>query len=171
MAAFKVKALGISLLTAAGALVVSSVCAAGYTPAGSFTIGPVPAALSYVGTTVTCHLTFYVNIPSTTGSGTIYNVVFTQGVGDSSLCPAVTANNLPWIVAAPTSAIGPNNVTITGVSITAPNVFAACTGSVEGNLNGSGDFSFGGTLHNGAIACGVSNGAAIWSTGRVATYP
>jgi len=90
----------------------------------------------------------------------------TNGSTDSSLCPNVKQNGV-WTVAAPTSSDGPNNVTITNVSVTIPNV-VTCTGSVTGTLT-NGNFNFSGTLQaTTGGTCGVTGNL---QTTLTAVYP
>lgn len=145
-------------LFAVSAMAASSAFAYGPS-AGSFGAGPGATTLSYLGNNVPCTSTFTISIDGVAGhGGSVTNAVFATGSGGSALCPHITANSLPWALSA-ASGSGPTyTATISGVSVfVPPPVNATCTGSVTVTLNNStGQASFSGTLHNGAIPCGVS---------------
>ena len=120
-----------------------------------------PTTLSYIGQNVPCHSAFTIHVDAA-GAATITAASFTQGTGDSSFCPSITANSLPWTIGTASYVAGsgtPGSYTapVSGVSVTVPGLHVTCTGSVTITLNDTlGVASFSGTLHNGAIACGVS---------------
>lgn len=147
-------------LFAVSAMVASSAFA--YTPlssSGTTSLGP--TTLSYIGQNVPCHSAFTIAV-SGSGAATITAASFTQQTGDSSFCPSITANSTPWTIGAATlvsgsGSTGTYTAPVTGVSVTVPGLHVTCTGSVTITLDdATGTASFSGTLHNGAIACGVS---------------
>lgn len=124
-----------------------------------------PTSLTYGGSKINCHATFYANsLGSLAGTaGTVDSAEFrtgvTDGVADSALCPLITANGV-WTIAPPTSLNGPDNVTITEISVTIPKV-ATCTGAVTGTLI-NGTFNYSGTLE-------ATTGGTCGITGRLQT--
>ncbi|WP_149194292.1 hypothetical protein [Luteimonas suaedae] len=140
----KLKSIVISGLAAAGTLIASTAFAAHYTVGGNtngttnFT-GPTNATV--LGNSLPCDQANFA-MQVTNGVARVTAATF----GPTSACQAITANNLPWSVAAPTSSAGPNNVTINGISVTIPALGVTCTGNVTGTLNNSGVFSFSGNL-------------------------
>lgn len=172
------KRLFFASLVAACTFIVVPAFAAHYSPTGkNIPVGiPVssggPTSLTYAGFKTACHSTFFGNVPGTISgtAATINSAQFktgvTNGTTDSSLCPHVTANGV-WRVAKPTSANGPNNVTITNISITIPNVIT-CTGSVTGTLT-KGYFNFTGNLQAATGGTCAVNGSL--KTTLTAVYP
>jgi len=153
------------ILLALGASLTPSAYA--YTPLNSNTpTGTGPTTLSYVGLNVPCHSSFAIAVQSD-GTAAITVAAFVQESGDSSFCPSITANfpvvpSFGWAIGPATlvsgsGPIGTYSATVSGVSVTVPGLHVTCTGSVTLTLNdATGEASFNGTLHNGAIACGVS---------------
>jgi hypothetical protein len=147
-------------LLAFGTAITSSAYA--YTPLNNTsTSGLGPSTLSFVGQNVPCHASFTFNINSG-GALAFTGATFTQQSGDSSFCPSMTANGLPWTVGAASlvSGSGPTGTytaTISGISITVPGIHVTCTGSATLTINdATGEITINGTLHNGTIPCGFS---------------
>jgi len=147
-----------------GMLVTSSVFAYG-PAAGSYSVGPGPTTLSYLGTNVPCFSTFTVYIDGISGdSGLVIGAAFGSGSGGSGLCPHITASaspSSPWSLSPATFvSAGIYTATVSGISLyVPPPINATCTGSVTVTLNQTTSptvVSFNGTLHNGPIPCGVS---------------
>lgn len=172
------KRLMLASFAAVCSLAAASTMAASYSPNGThIPVGtPVgtggPTSLTYAGTKVSCHSTFYANVPGSKANtaATVDSAEFrtgvTDGATDSSLCPQVKQNGV-WTIAAPTSKDGPNNVTITNVSVTVPSV-VTCTGSVTGTLT-NGNFNFSGTLQ--ATTGGTCGVTGSLQTSLSANYP
>lgn len=146
----------LSIFLALGTIITSSAFA--YTPLNSTSTTSLgPETISILGQNVPCHMSITFHIDSS-GAMTITAVTFTQESGDSSFCPHITANSLPWTVG-PATQIAPGIYTfvISGISITIPGIHITCTGSVTVTIdNNNGTISLNGTLHNGSIACGFS---------------
>ena len=172
------KRLILSSLAAACALAAASTFAASYSPNGTHIPVGTPVgtggetSVTYAGTTVSCHSTFYVDVPGSQANtaATVDSAEFrtgqTNGTTDSALCPQVSQSGV-WTIAPPTSANDPNNVTITNVSFTIPSV-VTCTGSVTGTLT-NGNFNFSGTLQaTTGGTCGVTGNL---QTTLTAVYP
>jgi len=151
-------------LFAVSAMAASSAFA--YGPAnGSYVAGPGATTLSYLGNNVPCTSTFTIYTNGVSGdAASVIGASFASGTGGSALCPHITATaspTSPWTLTPATLvSTGVYTATIIGVSVYVPApINATCTGSVTVTLNQTASpsvASFSGTLHNGAIPCGVS---------------
>ena len=140
--------------------VLASSTAFAYAPAGTTIEGPGPSSISYAGMSVPCHLSWAFYIPyADSPTGSITNAEFSQQADDSSFCPQIVGNGLPWALGPATETTTPGIyiATISGVSITIPALHATCTGTLTITLNYNAHLtSITGTLHNGTVPCGFS---------------
>lgn len=140
----RIKTTQLACCIAVAALGASPAFAASYTVGGSASgtshvTGPTKATV--VGNSLSCSAADF-TVVSTGGVAKVTAASF----GPSAACQAITANSLPWTISVPTSAGGPNNVKINGVSVTIPALGATCTGNITGTLTTAGKFSFNGAL-------------------------
>lgn len=130
--------------------------------------------IAIAGGSLACTSTF--TLTGVVGSPDSVSSASFSGAG----CAAINAV-LPWSVGAPSSVTGPNNVSITGVTIYLPTpINKTCTGSVTGTLNGSnatlasglgpGQLTFVGTLTAPAPGGGTTN-CIVRSTGNLTSTP
>lgn len=160
------KAVFVSSLAVACSLAATSAFAAKYTSGGSdngttYLVGP--TILTSGSNSVPCTSKFQLQV--TGGVAKVTGATFTGG----GLCGSLTTNlpGSPWTIAPPTSDAGPNNVTISGISVTVPApISKTCTGSITGTLNNSGQFTFSGTL---TPLCNVSSRAALTNVDTTVT--
>lgn len=160
-----------SLVSACAMIAAPAALAASYTVGGSANgtgtmTGPTIVVLT-TGGSLACTSTF--TVKATAGVGTVTGATFSGATG----CSTTTAQGLPWSIAAPTSATGPNNVKINGISVfVAGGVNKTCTGSVTGTLDGTGKFTFAGNLTPNCIArTNPANTQMVSSPAMLAVYP
>lgn len=132
-------------LISACTLAAPQVFAAGYvvggSPTGDTSVVGSTILSSLSGGAISCATTLTVDVVG--GVARVINATFSGGL----VCAGMVPFCLPWTIAPPTSAGGPDNVKIGPVCVYAPNpVNRTCTGTLTGTLSGSGKFTFMGNL-------------------------
>lgn len=140
-----------SLVSACALSAAPAALAAGYTiggsPNGSGTMAGPTIIVTTLGASFACTSTF--NVSTSGGVGTVTGATFSG----APICAFTSAQNLPWTIDPPTSAVGPGNVKVNGIAIFfGGGLGKTCVGSVTGTLDGAGKFTFAGNLAPNCIA-------------------